>query len=112
MRSGSRLGAIFAQGGAQVGKKGPGVGLKIARMGAFWESISEKIQFFQVLFSDLFLGCIFNCFGMVLGLILEAFGGGKWSLKWKRRKHETPMFSLNKMHVFKVSGHPIRTEHL
>ena len=70
----SHLGAIFGQGGAQVGKKGPGVGLKIAKMGGLGESISKKNRFFQALFSDAFLGCIFNGFGRFLGLILDAFG--------------------------------------
>ena len=52
---GSHLGAIFGQGGAQVGKKGPGVGLKIARMGAFWESISKEICSFRHRFLGAFL---------------------------------------------------------
>ena len=56
---GSHLGAIFGQGGAQVGKKGPGVGLKIAKMGAFGESISKKNRFFQALFFSCFSGLHF-----------------------------------------------------
>ncbi len=83
---GSHLGAIFGQGGAQVGKKGPGIGLKIAKMGAFRESISQKKRFFQALFSDAFLGGIFNGFGRFLGIILMLLGG---QMERKTEKAET-----------------------
>ena len=57
-----------------MGKKGPGVGLEIARMGAFWSPKSIKIMNFRHLFLDVFLDGIFDGFERLLELILEGFG--------------------------------------
>ena len=74
MRSGSHRGAIFGQGGVQVGKKGPGIGLNIARMAPFWNPKSIKIMNVRHLFLDVFLDCIFDGFERLLDLILVGFG--------------------------------------
>ena len=57
-----------------MGKKGPGVGLKIARMAPFWSPKSIKIMNFRHLFLDVFLDGIFDGFERLLELILEGFG--------------------------------------
>ena len=53
-----------------MGKKGPGIGLKIARMAPFWSPKSIKIMNFR----HLFLDGIFDGFERLLDLILDGFG--------------------------------------